>query len=88
MPPMAYVVETIPDEPIQDYLEHLLFTIPYNWNPHTDFGNYAKLPAPGISHSRREDDPAEDFTICYIKEEFLDRADEKANPTRVAPLDE
>jgi hypothetical protein len=85
---MAYMEEIIPDEPIQDYLDHLLFTVPENWNPPTDFGNYGKLPTPRISHSRREDDPAKDFTICYIKEEFLDSANEKANPTREAPLEE
>jgi hypothetical protein len=84
-PPMAYVEETAPDEPIQDCPEHLLFTVPDNWNPPTVFGNETKLPAPGTSHSRREDEQAEDFTICYVKEELSGSADEKANPTSGAP---
>ena len=88
MPPMAYMEETVPDEPIQDYPEHLLFTVLYNWNPPTDFGSEAKLPAPGISHSRREDYPAEHFTIFYVKEEFPDNTNEKANPTSGAPPEE
>jgi hypothetical protein len=45
-PPMAYVEETAPDEPIQNCPEHLLFTVPDNWNPPTVFGNETKLPAP------------------------------------------
>jgi hypothetical protein len=32
-PPMAYVEEVIPEEPIQIPLESLLFTVPENWQP-------------------------------------------------------
>jgi hypothetical protein len=54
---MAYVEEITLDKPIQDYPEHLLFTISDNWNPHTDFGNEAKTPATKISHGHRENYP-------------------------------
>jgi len=53
-PPMAYVEETAPDESIQNCPEHLIFTIPDNWNPPTDFGNETKLPDPGTSHRCKE----------------------------------
>jgi hypothetical protein len=84
-PPMAYVEETAPDEPIQNCPEHLLFTVPDNWNPPTVFGNETKLLALGTSHRCREDEQAEDFTICYVKEELSGSGDEKANPTSGAP---
>jgi hypothetical protein len=76
---MVYVEETVPDEPIQDYPEHLLFIVPDNWDPPTNVGNDAKPPAPGMTHSSREDDLAEDYTTCYVEEEFLDNTEEKAN---------
>jgi hypothetical protein len=84
-PPMAYVEEVAPDEPIQNCPEHLLFTVPDNWNPPTTFGNETKLPAPGTSHRRREEEQAEDFTICYVQEELSGSSDEKANPTSGPP---
>ena len=80
-PPMAYVEETVPDEPIQDYPEHLLFTVPDNWDPPTYFGNDAKPPTSGMTHSSREDDLAEDYTTCYVEEELPGSVEEKANTT-------
>jgi hypothetical protein len=82
---MAYVEETAPDEPIQNCPEHLLFTVPDNWNPPTVFGNETKLLALGTSHRCREDEQAEDFTTCYVKEELSGSGDKKANPTSGAP---
>jgi hypothetical protein len=38
-PPMAYVVEEIPEGGIPESIpEHLLFTVPENWHPPSDFG--------------------------------------------------
>jgi len=83
---MAYVEETAPNEPIQNCPEHVLFTILDNWNPPMVFINETKLPALGTSHRCREDEQVEDFTIFYVKEEFLGRSDENTNSTRRAPL--
>lgn len=85
---MAYVEETVPDERIQDYSEHLLFTVPDNWDPPTCFENDAKPPAPGMTHSSRENDPAEDYTSCYVEEELPDNTEEKANTTSGEPPEE
>jgi hypothetical protein len=82
---MAYVEETAPDEPIQNFLEHLLFTVLDNWNPPTAFGNETKLPTLGTSHRRREEEHVEDFTICYVQEELSGSGDERANPTSRPP---
>jgi hypothetical protein len=35
-----------------------------------------------------EDDPTEEFTTCYVQEEFTDNAEETTNPTSDAPLEE
>jgi hypothetical protein len=87
-PPMAYVEETVPDEPIQDYPEHLLFTVPDNWDPPTCFRNDAKPHALGMTHSSKEDEPSEDYTTCYVEEEFSDNIEEKANRTSGEPPEE
>ena len=85
---MAYVEEITLDKPIQDYPEHLLFTIPDNWNPHTNFGNKAKTPATEISHSHRENYPAEEFTTCYVEEEVPCCENAKTDPPSGAPPEE
>jgi hypothetical protein len=82
---MAYVEETAPDESIQNCPEHLIFTVPDNWNPPTAFGNETKLPDPGTSHRRKEEEQAEDFTICYVQEEVSGSGDETTNPTSGPP---
>jgi hypothetical protein len=82
---MAYVEDTAPDKPIQNSPEHLIFTVLDNWNPPTVFGNETKLLDLGTSHSCREDEQAEDFRICYVKEELSGSGDEKANPASGAP---
>jgi hypothetical protein len=87
-PPMAYVEEITPDEAMQNYPEHSLFTVPDNWNPHTDFGNEAKTPATEISHGHRANHPAEEFTTCYVEEEVPCSADAKADPPSGAPPEE
>jgi hypothetical protein len=70
MPPMVYVEEIAPGESIQSYNESLLFTVPDNWNPPAYFGKDAVTPAPSIVHSPR-DAPVEEFTACFVEEEFL-----------------
>jgi hypothetical protein len=67
---MAYVEEMAPDESIQNCPEHLIFTVPENWNPPTAFGNKIKLPYPGISRRRKEEEQAEYFTTCYVQEQL------------------
>jgi hypothetical protein len=44
-PPMAYVEEVIPEEPLQFPLESLLFTVPENWQPPSHFSAEAIAPA-------------------------------------------
>jgi hypothetical protein len=85
MPAMEYVEEIVLDEPIQDYRENLLFTVPDNWDPPTCFGNDSKPPALGMTHSSREDDPTKFYTTCYVEEEFSDNIEEKANTTSDEP---
>jgi hypothetical protein len=85
MPPMAYVEEMAPDESIQNCLEHLIFTIPDNWNPPTAFGNKIKLLDPGTSHRRKAEEQVEYFTTCYVQEEVSSGGEEMASPTRGPP---
>jgi hypothetical protein len=66
---MAYVEEIASGESIQSYTENLLFTVPDNWNPPACFGKDAVTPAPSTVHSPR-DAPAEEFTACFVEEEF------------------
>jgi hypothetical protein len=42
---MAYVEEVIPKEPLQIPLESLLFTVPENWQPPSNFSAEATAPA-------------------------------------------
>jgi hypothetical protein len=76
MPPMAYVEEIFPEEPIQAPPEHLLFTVPDNWNPPTCFPGEAELKATGTPHSfHRKDDQTEEPTTCYVEEEITEAVD-------------
>jgi hypothetical protein len=43
--PMAYVEETITEEPFQVPPGHFLFTVPDNWNPPSDFREETSMPA-------------------------------------------
>jgi hypothetical protein len=78
-PPMAYVEEIVPDEPIQVPPAHLLFTVLDNWDPPTCFVDEAKPQDPGMTHSHKEGDPAWEHTTCYVEEEFSGSTEEKAN---------
>jgi hypothetical protein len=42
---MAYVEEVFPEEPIQVPPEHLLFTVPDNWQPPSNFLEEATMAA-------------------------------------------
>jgi len=79
---MAYVEESAPDESIHNCLEHLIFTIPNNWNPPMDFENETKPPDPETSHKCKEEEREEEFTICYVQEEVSGSGDKTTNPTR------
>jgi hypothetical protein len=85
---MAYVEEIFPDEPIQDYPEHLLFTVLDNWDPPTCFWNDSKPPAPRSTNDPREDDPTEECTTCYVEEEFSHDTKEKINTISGEPPEE
>jgi hypothetical protein len=87
-PPMAYVEEIVPDKPIQVPPEHLLFTVPDNWDLPTCFVNDAKPQVPGMTHSHKEDDPAGEYTTCHVEEEFPGNTEEKANSTSGEPPEE
>jgi hypothetical protein len=54
---------------------------PVSWND-------AKPQAPGMTHSHKEDDPAEEYTTCYVEEEFPGNTEEKANSTSGEPPEE
>jgi hypothetical protein len=69
---MAYVEEVSPEEPIQVPPEHLLFTVPDNWNLPTCFPGEAKPRATGTPHSHKEGDQMEEPTTCYVEEEILE----------------
>ena len=76
------------DEAMQNYPTYSLFTVPDNWNPHTNFGNEAKTMAIGISHGHRANHSVEEFTTCYVEEEVPCSEDVKADPPSGAPLEE
>jgi hypothetical protein len=65
-PPMAYVEEVFLEEPIQAPPEHLLFTVPDNWQPPSDFREEAFLAATEEQQAR----DTEEFPTCYIEEEI------------------
>jgi len=67
---MTYVEEVSPKEPIQNPPEHLLFTVPDNWNLPTYLLGEAKLLAIGTLHSHKEGDQTEEPTTCYVEEEI------------------
>ena len=71
MPPMAYVVEEIPEGGIPDSIpEHLLFTVPENWNPSTDFGQ-GRQHSSVVERAAPKDDCTEaPHSTCYIEEEL------------------
>ena len=73
---MAYVEEIFPEEPIQAPPEHLLFTVPDNWNPPTCFSGEVELKAIGTLQSHKKDDHTDEPTTCYVEEEIPEAVDE------------
>jgi hypothetical protein len=70
-PPMAYVVEEIPEGGIPESIpEHLLFTVPENWRPPSDF-NPARWPFFGGDNTDPQVGSSEALPPpCYIEEEI------------------
>jgi hypothetical protein len=66
-PPMAFVEEVLPEEPLQIPPEPLLFTVPENWQPSSSLpGEVTKaVTVESQGHSTMEE-----FPTCYIEEEF------------------
>jgi hypothetical protein len=72
---MAYVEEVLPEEPIQNPLEHLLFIVPNNWDPPTYFLGESNQRAIETQHSDKNDGQAMEFPICYVEEEIPSEVD-------------
>jgi hypothetical protein len=73
-PPMAYVEEVIPEEPIQIPLESLLFTVPENWQPPSNFFVEDTKPATAAHHDTNTmEEKIEEVHICIVEEEFSRR---------------
>jgi hypothetical protein len=75
-PPMAYVEEVFPEEPIQVPPEHLLFTVPDNWQPPSHFLEEDTMVA--IEKQQGSDTGEEkfdEFPTCYIEEEIPEELD-------------
>jgi hypothetical protein len=70
-PPMAYVEEVTPEEPIQIPPESLLFTVPENWQPPSSFPVEDTKPATTAHHDTNTmEAKMEEFHICFVEEEF------------------
>jgi hypothetical protein len=70
MPPMAYVVEETPEGGVPESIpEHLLFTVPENWNPPSDFGQGRRPLAAGEMAAPKADYTEAPYSTCYIEEE-------------------
>jgi hypothetical protein len=72
-PPMAYVEIFFSEEPIQFPPEHLLFTVPKNWNPPTYFpGEVTTETTEPQQNHHREVNQMEEPPTFYIDEETLE----------------
>jgi hypothetical protein len=70
-PPMAYVVEEIPEGGVPESIpEHLLFTVPENWNPPSDFGQGRRPSSAGDMAAPKADCTEAPYPTCYIEEEL------------------
>jgi len=82
-PLMAYVEDIFSEEPIQAPSEHLLFTVPDNWNTPTWFPGEATIKSTGTPHSfYKEADQMKEPTTCFIEEEILKARDSKATTSK------
>jgi hypothetical protein len=87
--PTTYVEEVIPEEPIQVPLEHLLFTVPDNWKPPSDFREEASMPATEKQQARENAQEQEEFPTCFIEEEISEEmAFQIAVPVAGSTLDD
>jgi hypothetical protein len=69
-PPMAYVVEEIPEGGIPESIpEHLLFTVPENWHPPSDFGQGRWPSSAGDKVAPQAGSTEAPHPPCYIEEE-------------------
>jgi hypothetical protein len=69
-PPMAYVVEEIPEGGIPESIsEHLIFTVPENWHPSSDFGQDRRPSSEGDKVHPQDGSPEAPHPPCYIEEE-------------------
>jgi hypothetical protein len=68
---MVYVEDVFPKEPIQAPPEHLLFTVPDNWQPPSSLLGEATMAAIVEQQGRSTGEAQlEEFTTCYIEEEI------------------
>jgi hypothetical protein len=70
MPPMAYVEEVIPEDGLESFPEHTLFTVPDNWNPPSEFGSDSKPPPVSILPGPSATSLEEPYPTCYVEEEI------------------
>jgi hypothetical protein len=67
---MAYVEEITPEDDLQSFPEHTLFTVLDNWNPPSDFGSDNNPPPASMSLGPRSTSLEDHYTTCYIEEEI------------------
>jgi hypothetical protein len=73
---MEYVEEVFLEEPIQAPPEHLLFTVPDNWQPPSCLLGETTMDATGVQqHHNNREDQMEEFPTCYIEEETSEALD-------------
>ena len=68
---MAHVEEVILEEPLQIPQESLLFTMPKNWTPPSNFSVEATTPATEVHHCTSTMEEAEEVHTYIVEEEFL-----------------
>jgi hypothetical protein len=67
---MAYVDEEIPEGGVESIPEHLLFTVPENWNPPSDFGQDRRPSFAGNPTAPSATCIEALYPTCYIVEEL------------------
>jgi hypothetical protein len=69
-PPVTFVEEVIPEEPIQLPPESMLFTVPENWQPPTSFPEETQAITVAHHSTDTMESRMEEFHICYVEEEI------------------